>query len=87
MSPAPAWGEGRTFPRPAPHPRSSRSQRPMTDPKPPDKPNTSEAREPEPLTERIADWRPPAAGVDPAAGVVRGVALCGTTSRNGYGIR
>ena len=56
----------------------------MTDPKPPDKPNTPEAREPEPLTERIADWRPPAAGVDPAAGIVRGVALCGTESRNGY---
>ena len=43
------------------------------------------APEPEPLTERVADWRPEdSASVDAAARVVRGVALCGPTSRNGY---
>ncbi|QDT15132.1 hypothetical protein [Alienimonas californiensis] len=52
---------------------------PATESKPPDS-----DRSPEPLTERIADWRPTGEAIDAAARVVRGVALCGTTSRNGY---
>ncbi len=55
----------------------------MTDPKPPEPP-VPEPPIPEPLTERIADWRPPREAVDAVARVVRGVALCGPTSRNGY---
>ncbi|MFH5806184.1 hypothetical protein [Alienimonas sp. DA493] len=58
----------------------------MTEPKPPDRPPGADPARPspEPLTERVADWRPDREAIDAAARVVRGVALCGTASRNGY---
>ncbi|MEM9700859.1 MAG: hypothetical protein AAF907_00275 [Planctomycetota bacterium] len=61
----------------------------MTESKPPDAPNPQGQSPPqppelEPLTERIADWRPESEAIDASARLIRGVALCGTESRNGY---
>ena len=56
----------------------------MTEPKPPDPAEAPRRPKPEPLTERLADWRPAPGSVDAAARTVRGVALCGAVSRNGY---
>ena len=63
----------------------------MTDPKPPDRlrpdnlrPDEPAPRAAEPLTERVADWRPAGFAVDAAGRCARGVALCGPASRNGY---
>ena len=36
------------------------------------------------LTEHVADWRTPTLSIDAPTRTVRGVALCGTNSRNGY---
>ena len=56
----------------------------MTEPKPPDPRKSEPPPKLEPLTERLADWRPAPGSVDAAARTVRGVALCGAVSRNGY---
>ena len=59
----------------------------MTEPDPPDPdvaPPPPGGPRLEPLTERVVDWRPARDAVDAAARVVRGVALCGPVSKNGY---